>query len=155
MAEAFTSNGRAAYKYQYSVIGAQHGADVSAYLGPPTPNQSPDFVRAFQTIWGNFITQNNPSISAQVANGANSTATASPASDFPLWSLAAPYQLNLNETGGTGFSAASFSKVAPNITESEEPGLMNSFEVVNAYTWEGGRGQRCDFWRSVGPIVPG
>lgn len=154
LAEAFTNNNRAAYKYQYSVIGALHGFDVSSYFGPPTPNQSPDFNRAFQTIWGNFITQNNPSISAQVANGANSTSTTSPATDFPMWSLAAPYQLNLNETGGTSFSATSFASNAPNITEFREPGLVNSFEVVNAYTWEGGRGTRCDFWRSVGAIVP-
>ncbi|KAL6720083.1 hypothetical protein ACLMJK_002004 [Lecanora helva] len=154
MAEAFTSNNRVAYKYQYSVIGAQHGSDVTAYFGPPTPNQGPDFVRAFQTIWGNFITQNDPSISAKIANGENSTATTSPATDFPTWSLAAPYQLNLNETGGTGFSAMSFAPTAPNITLFREPGLMNAIEVVNAYTWEGGRGTRCDFWRSVASIVP-
>lgn len=35
-----------------------------------------------------------------------------------------------------------------------EPGLKNNFTLVNAYTWEGGRGYRCDFWRSVGAVVP-
>ena len=74
--------------------------------------------------------------------------------DFPLWSLAQPYQLNLNETGGTAFDTIGISSDQPNITEFREPGLMNSFEVVDAYTWEGGRGVRCDFWRSVGAIVP-
>ena len=76
------------------------------------------------------------------------------ATNFPAWSLAQPLQLNLNQTDGTAFSSMSFSTTAPNITEFEEPGLMNDFEIVNAYTWEGGRGVRCDFWRSVGPIVP-
>ena len=76
------------------------------------------------------------------------------ATNFPAWSLAQPLQLNLNQTGGTAFSALSFNPTAPNITEFEEPGLMNDFEIVNAYTWEGGRGVRCDFWRSVGAIVP-
>ena len=76
------------------------------------------------------------------------------AMDFPVWSLAQPLQLNLNETGGTAFSAESFSMTAPNITEFEEPGLQNAFEVVDAYSWEGGRGTRCDFWRSVASIVP-
>jgi len=36
----------------------------------------------------------------------------------------------------------------------EEPGLMSNFSLVNAYTWEGGRGYRCDFWREVSAIVP-
>lgn len=31
---------------------------------------------------------------------------------------------------------------------------MNDFSLVNAYTWEGGRGVRCDFWRSMAGIVP-
>lgn len=34
------------------------------------------------------------------------------------------------------------------------PGLMPNFSLVDGYTWEGGRGQRCDFWRSVADIVP-
>jgi len=154
LASAFTNNHRTAYKYQYSVPGAQHGSDVSSYFGPPTPNQGPDFNRAFQTIWGNFITKNNPSIPAAIANGANSTRTTSPASEFPVWTLAEPLQLNLNETGGTAFSAMSFGGEAPNITEFRPPGLRNRFEVVDAYTWEGGRGRRCDFWRSVASLVP-
>ena len=34
------------------------------------------------------------------------------------------------------------------------PGLSNDIGLVNAYTWEGGRGYKCDFSRSVGSIVP-
>ena len=156
VADAFSGNGRVAYHYQYSVIGAQHGSDVPSYLGPATPNQGSDFNKAFRTIWGNFITQNNPSISASIANGLStpSNTLGNAATNFPPWSLAQPLQLNLNQTGGTAFSALSFSPTRPNITEFENPGLMNAFEIVNAYTWEGGRGVRCDFWRSVAAIVP-
>lgn len=154
LAEAFTNNNRIAYKYQYSVIGAQHGSDITSYLGPPTPNQGPDFNRAFMTIWGNFITQNNPSISASIADGVNGTGKGLAATDFPAWNLRNPLQLNLNETGGQAYSSTSFNAQAPNITEFEEPGLMNDFSVVDARSWEGGRGVRCDFWRSVGEIVP-
>ena len=50
LTEAFTNNGRVGYTYQYSVIGAQHGADGYAIFGPPTPNQSPDFVRGFMSM---------------------------------------------------------------------------------------------------------
>lgn len=108
-------------------------------------------------IWGNFITRSNPSIPAEIANGPNSTSATSPATDWPPWNVTQPYQLNLNESGGTAFEAATLAFVSPNgpeITEFGGPGLRNSFELVDAYTWEGGRGARCDFWRSVGAIVP-
>lgn len=127
---------------------------VTGYFGPASPVQGTDFEKAFMSIWGNFVTKNNPSISAAIANGANSTSTTNPATNFPPFSVAQPYQLNLNETGGTAFSANGIVKTAPNITEFKEPGLRNNFEIVNAYTWEGGRGTRCDFWRSIASIVP-
>ena len=154
LAEAFTNNNRVAYKYQYSVVGAAHGNDVTSYFGPPMPNQGPDFNKAFMKIWGNFVTQNNPSIPPFIANGTNGTGNGLAATDFPAWDLRNPLQLNLNETGGQAYSSMSFHPQAPNITQFEEPGLMNDFSVVDAYSWEGGRGVRCDFWRSVGEIVP-
>lgn len=154
LADAFTTNNRKAYKYQYSVIGAEHAAELSSLVGAPTPNQGPAFNKAFMNIWGNFITQGNPFISAQIANGPNSTRTTNPATDWPPWTLAKRYQINLNESGGTAFQAPSLIPDSPNITEFGGPGLRNSFELVNAYTWERGRGARCDFWRSVGSIVP-
>jgi len=49
LTEAFTNNGRVGYKYQYSVVGAEHNRDVAAIFGPAMPNQSPDFVRAFMS----------------------------------------------------------------------------------------------------------
>lgn len=171
LAEAFTNNGRAAWKYQYSVIGALHGSDQSGYLGPAAPNQGPDFVKAFMAIYGNFITQNDPSIPADIAAGASSSSSTSlnssdPSNDplpsqpnaaasWPPYTLAAPYQLNLNQSGGTPFQTVPFPGVPlDNVTEFTGPGLRNDFTLVNAYTWEGGRGMRCDFWRSVGRIVP-
>jgi hypothetical protein len=103
-------------------------------------------------IWGNFIKLNNPSISNAIANGASSNNTSSnPASSWPPFTIYAPYQINLNETGGMPFSTPS---IGGNVTEYEEPGMTNEITLVNAYTWEGGRGYRCDFWRSMGIIVP-
>ncbi|KAL8918910.1 MAG: hypothetical protein Q9208_007091 [Pyrenodesmia sp. 3 TL-2023] len=173
LAEAFTNNGRTAWKYQYSVIPGQHGADQTGYLGPAAPNQGSDFVKAFMTIYGNFITQNDPSISADIAAGTSaasspppnsSTASTDPkasqantVASWPPYTLATPYQLNLNQSGGVAFEAAAYPGLATgldNVTQFSEPGLRNDFTLVNAYTWEGGRGMRCDFWRSVGRIVP-
>jgi hypothetical protein len=50
MAEAFSDKGRNSYKYQYSVPAATHGADVTGYFGPATPNQGPDFELAFMCM---------------------------------------------------------------------------------------------------------
>lgn len=50
MATAFTGPNTTAYHYQYSVPFAVHGADVSAYYGPATDNQGPDFVAAFRSM---------------------------------------------------------------------------------------------------------
>ena len=57
----------------------------------------------------------------------------------------------MNQTGG---STVSVPYDGLNITEQTGVGAVNDFTLVNAYTWEGGRGVRCDFWRSVGGIVP-
>lgn len=43
---------------------------------------------------------------------------------------------------------------ADSATESMESGLKNDFTLVNAYSWEGGRGSRGDFWRSMGVSMP-
>ncbi|KAK5017971.1 Alpha/Beta hydrolase protein [Cryomyces antarcticus] len=154
MVEAYTDKGRSSYKYQYSVPVSTHGQDVTGYFGPATPNQGPDFELAFMTIWGNFITKNNPSISTAIANGAssNNTSATNAATNWPPFSIFAPYQINLNETGGVPFSVPSAG--GRNVTEFMNPGLRNDFSLVNAYTWEAGRGYRCDFWRSVAAIVP-
>lgn len=154
MAEAYSDLGRNSYKYQYSVPIALHGTDLVAYFGPPTPNQSPDFVNAAMRIWGNFITSDNPSIPSNIGNGASSNSTLSnPTADWPPFKVHSPYQINLNITGGTPF-AYNLSYIQRNLTENGQPGLMNDFTLVNAYDWEAGRGYRCDFWRSVGSIVP-
>ena len=47
LAEAFSNPPRESWKYQYSVIPALHGSDVSAYFGPESPQQGPDFGKAF------------------------------------------------------------------------------------------------------------
>ena len=161
MAEAFTSPriggrgpGGKAFKYQYSIPGAQHGSDVAAIFGPPTPNQGPNFVRAIQTIWGNFVIRDDPSLDAVVVNGANSTSSNAQALAFPEFDLRTTLQVNLNETGGTPYSAANAVPGNMNVTQLRDPGLENALSIVDAYAWEGGRGRRCDFWRSVGKVVP-
>ena len=62
--------------------------------------------------------------------------------------------LNLNQTGGVEVSAHVIAYPVQNATQSIGPGLVNNLRVVDAYSWEGGRGERCDFWRSISERVP-
>lgn len=100
---------------------------------------------------GNFVTKDNPSISNAIADGPSSNSTApNPLSHWPLFGDGKDlHMINFNQTGGHVIVAPPF-----NNSESVGPGLVNHFTVVDGYTWEGGRGARCDFWRQVGPIVP-
>ncbi|KAK0898826.1 hypothetical protein LTR57_021440 [Friedmanniomyces endolithicus] len=147
MAEAYSNNraGGQGYKYQFSIPPATHGADVAGYFDYPGQFYSVDFTTAFQKIWGNFVTSSNPSISNAVANGlSRGNVSVNAASAWPPYSIYAPEQLDLNTTcpvvSATGSCAG--------------PSAVNDFRLVNAYTWEGGRGTRCDFWKSMGDLVP-
>jgi len=157
MAEAYAGNGRTSYKYEFSPLPGVHGADVRGYFGPlgGVTYLSADFQRAFMQTWGNFVTQINPSIPASVAAGSsNGTATTNVASQWPAFSVAEPYQLVLNQTGGQLFTDTSRRLAPVDTSYFVQPGLVNNFTLGNAYTWEDGRGVRCDFLRSVAEIIP-
>jgi hypothetical protein len=147
MAESYTGEDRSSFRYQYSVPAAQHAADVSGYFGPTAPTQGPALEAAFMSIWGQFVLNDNPSIPSNVAGEGGQAAV-----NFPQFNIWNPLQVNLNQTGGREISSNIVQGV--NATVYVGPGLSNEFEVVNAYDWEGGRGQRCDFWRAVAKIVP-
>lgn len=120
-----------------------HGSDVSAYFGPATPNQPSEFTTTFRQIWGGFIEAAKPT----TAEGLGDLT-------WPAWvDDGESRMLNLNTTGGVAFEASQ-SGISVNFTEYMEPGVQNDFEVVDALTWEGGRGARCEFWRSIASRVP-
>ena len=96
---------------------------------------------------------NNPSIPNAVANGASSpnSKASNPASCWPAWTDSNPQLINLNETGGVPYQTVF--GTAP-VTQYMNPGLRNDFTRANADKWELNRGQRCDFWKRMGPNVP-
>lgn len=146
LAEAYSSHGGSGYKYQFSVPPARHGSDVSAYFGTPGVVYTADFDNAFQKIFGDFITTSNPSISDMIADGQSSgNSSSNPASTWPPYSIPAPYQLDLNTT-------CAEVTILNNVTYCDGP--LNEIRLVDAYSWEAGRGTRCDFWKSVGELVP-
>lgn len=154
MASAYSGGSKAAYQYQYSVPFAFHGADVAAYFGPAGPNLGADFALAFRQIWGNFVKTGNPSISNAVANGASSSApgATNPAAAWPAWNPSSPQLMNLNQTGGTPYAFTN--QWGTTVTQFQQPGLKNALSVASATTWEGGRGGRCDFYKSLAPSIP-
>lgn len=159
LAEAYNSRGRTGYKYQYSVPIALHGVDPNVYFGPAPANVGPDMVFAFRKIWGNFITTGNPSISSSVASGSNSNGTSqSDLEEWPVFALWDPRMVNLNQTGGSPESVNLTDQTSGvlngNITIYLGPGQINDITLVDGYSWEGGRGKRCDYWMSVADIVP-
>ncbi|OHW94388.1 carboxylesterase family protein [Colletotrichum incanum] len=153
LSTAFTPN-HASYHYQYSVPFASHTADITAYFGPATPNQGPDITLAIRKIWGNFVVTGNPSIANEIANGASSTDPAAPngASNWPAWDEGEPKQANLNQTGGTAYRFVTQWGVS--VTQFKGPGVRNEIKVVDADTWEGGRGGRCRLWRRLAASIP-
>lgn len=165
MAEAYSSaagKGQASWKYQFSAPPATHGTDVAVWFGAtPEPNYvGPDFLRAAQTALGNFVRFNDPSIAADVALGAGNAggdtaeaaASVAAAGAWPPFTLARPLQLNLNQTGGVEVVESLLG--APNTTVYTAPGVVNNFSLVDAYSWEGGRGYRCDMWLALSSRVP-
>ena len=156
LAEAFSGSDRPTWKYQYSVTPAYHGADVTAYFCANATSPTKGFISAFSKMWGNFIVNNTPVISVAAAS-ANATNATVPRGndgniDWPTYTTTAPIQMNLNTTGGSVSTVV----VTPNLSYflRSDPGVTNNFRLVNADTWEGGRGARCRFWRDVAPRVP-
>ena len=129
-----------------------HGADVSAYFGPATPNQGTEFVGAWRRMWGAFIRGENPGLGG-VGGGGNSTAAnGTAAAEFPVWSDEKPLMVNMNQTGGTPYVFTT--NFGTNVTQYMGPGLKAAFSVVDADAWEGGRGKRCEFWKTMSPFIP-
>lgn len=147
---AFTpaSGKKSAFQYQYSVPFAFHSSDLSAYFGPATPNQGPEFVVAFRQIWGGLVVRDNPSIVATP----NQLSSTLPAFSFPAWTTTSHSLVVLNQTGGVPVEVPEFWGGVS--LQYNDPGLQNHFTVANAATWEGGRAQRCDFWKSVAAYLP-
>ncbi|KAF3042763.1 hypothetical protein E8E12_010079 [Didymella heteroderae] len=136
---------------QTSTPVALHGLDDTAVSGNrPPPNYGLDYTRAVQRIRGNSIKMGDPS-------GMSILDMFPGLDDWPKYSLSNAAMLNLNQTGGTLEAInktlnAAFKDI--DATRSIGSRLRNDISVVDASPCEGGRGARCDFWRSVAARVP-
>ncbi|RFU23797.1 Carboxylesterase, partial [Scytalidium lignicola] len=156
LATAYSGWGKQAWKYQFSVPPCEHGADLDAYyaynreaLGEGTLSDA--FRKAVQLMWGRLLTK-----------GTKDQISAAETGVWPPWvdgngdGFGRYRMLNLNMTGGSPesvvFTAASGQTI--NLTQNIGAGLEARFEVVDAWTWEGGRGGRCEWWANNGAVVP-
>ncbi|KAH6642520.1 Alpha/Beta hydrolase protein [Boeremia exigua] len=137
MNSAYTRNNRTSHHYQYSVPAALHGDDPNAYFGPAQPNQPDIFTTVFRQIWGGFVRAAKPATAQGISN-----------LTWPAWADDGESRMiNLNTTGGVPYQSPQMNGV--NVTEFMMPGIQNDFSVVDALSWEGGRGARCDFWKTL------
>jgi len=101
------------------------------------------------------VTKNDPSIPSSVAYGSRNPSPPSggnPISSWPAFTLANQNMINMNQSGGTEYTKFEFENVLAR--ELGDPGLMNNITLVDAASWEGGRAQRCEFWRNISARVP-
>ncbi|KAI1347773.1 Alpha/Beta hydrolase protein [Xylaria sp. FL0043] len=157
IAEAFSTGRRSAWKYQYSVTPSYHGADLKAYFAVGATTPSNDFRHAMQKIWGNFIINNTPVIPVADAMGQYDNASVpvlGNCSDinWPQFTHHNPVHMNLNTTGGEITLVTVADTLAYYVRSG--PGVVNNFRLADSLAWEGGRGDRCDFWRTVSARVP-
>ncbi|SNX85373.1 uncharacterized protein MEPE_04082 [Melanopsichium pennsylvanicum] len=126
-----------------AIVPALHGNNIVGYFGHPSNAQSPDFVKAFMNIYSNFVTKGNLSISAALVDGSNSSSNlqSNAAGDWPKYSASTPYQINLNQTAGTPSTIEDLGEI---VSQGGSGQNSHICAKVNAYTWEGGKGQRCN-----------
>ncbi|KAI1749224.1 Alpha/Beta hydrolase protein [Xylaria castorea] len=157
IAEAFSIGCKSAWRYQFSITPSYHGADLRSYFAVGATNPSADFRHAMQKIWGNFIINNTPVIPVADAMGQYDNASVpitgnSTDINWPRFTYRNPVHMNLNTTGGQ----ISLTKVADTLAYyvRSGPGVVNNFSLANSFSWEGDRGDRCNFWQAVSARVP-
>lgn len=164
MADAFSgTRGKRSWKYQYSVPISGHGADIEPIFDDPqTQGTGLDevFRTAFQQTWGNFIVSGDPTLSLVQADaaGQGNIAAASTGKWLPWGGRpTGDSLLNINMTGGmpvvtqrsVGMKTISLTSYLPS-TDGSYPALKASFNLASGWSWEGGRGKRCQLWVDLG-----
>lgn len=155
LAEAFSQANLQAWKYQFSVTPGFHGSDLTAYFAVDATTPNADFRRAFQKVWGNFIVRDDPTITLDEATAGYANATAPAGADgnvnWPQYTAQQPYMMDLNTTGGDLTQVVVTTDLSYYLRVGA--GIVNEFRL-DALSWEGGRGARCDFWSDVSARVP-
>ncbi|PCG92087.1 Carboxylesterase, type B [Penicillium occitanis (nom. inval.)] len=153
-ADAYGLKNRQSYKYEFSLVNSCHGDDLPGYFGDAPATMGQTFQDSFLSFFDSFITHGTPSNTSSYSTDVPAD-IAGFLANWPSWTPHNRVQVNLNQTGGaltTGTDAHDPYKHV--INTYVNPGLVPDFNLVDGYSWEGGRGRRCDFWKSIGAAVP-
>ncbi|KAK1992057.1 carboxylesterase [Colletotrichum falcatum] len=159
LADAFSGNGgnsssnaKQAWRYQYSPPPALHADDLDVLMQDVQSRNDTDgtdasvgFRITFQSIWGRFIIDGDPTLDEDTVSGVSRMGDDVSAAKKSLW---LPW--------GSGSSALNHSMHHPmlNLNLTRPEGGVSDFQIVDGFSWEGGRGDRCKLWADLGPWVP-
>ncbi|KAF3802352.1 Acetylcholinesterase [Colletotrichum gloeosporioides] len=135
------------WRYQYSPPPAFHDDDLDVLMkdvhntnDTDGADESVGFRLAFQSIWGRFIIDGDPTLTDEMILSIQQTGenvTAASTSQWPAWGSESP------DASGSDNSMLNL-----NLTLVE--GGVAKFDVVDGFSWEGGRVDRCNLWADLG-----
>ncbi|KAK1564192.1 carboxylesterase [Colletotrichum navitas] len=158
LADAFSSGGdsstnvtKRAWRYQYSPPPAFHDDDLDVLMKPVLDKNDNDgakesvgFRIAFQSMWGRFIINGDPTLDENTVASAKQMGDDVSAAKKSTW---LPWGLR-----SSSLNHSTHSMLNLNMTRPE--GGVADFQTVDGFTWEGGRGDRCKLWADLGPWAP-
>lgn len=148
---------RSSWRYQFSIPNAFHGADLAPIFEDPaieTARMDTTFRRGFQSIWAQFITAGDPTLTPLIiGSGAGSEALAA-AGRERWWSWGQTSKLQrFNNKVRPGDEKPRFDLLNLNVTTVAEGKVKADWKVYDGLTFEGGRGARCDLWAKLGEFI--
>lgn len=134
IADAFTT----AYRYEYAVPEAYHAQDIAFYLASATtayPAALNNFASVFDSALVSFIFNNKPTLTT--------------GQQFPMWGTPTYGTQALFNVSDAQTTPATYVGLSTNNAISGMPNVT----IENGVQYTNGN-SRCDFWRSIAPIVP-
>lgn len=168
-AKAFAMNRveRKVWKYEYAHEPNIHGADLEAVF-PDSNKFEPrreayasmlGVTIALQRMWGNFIINDTPVITASQAKNEDDRAQIPVDQDeegllnWPAYTGTDPWMMVLDSTGGESVPEM-FMDGDYRCWVRKGADIVNHFSLVNGDIWNGDRGARCDWWQGQAYKVP-
>ncbi|KAL4405395.1 carboxylesterase [Colletotrichum abscissum] len=153
LADAFALNsdtaggGKQAWRYQYSPPPSFHDDDLDVLMkdvqgtnDTDGADESVGFRIAFQSMWGRFVIDGDPTLTDDVARAVSQVGEDVSAAQKSQWLPWGSMNTRLN---GSTHAMLNLNLTSP------ESGKAN-FRVVDGLSWEGGRGNRCKLWADLG-----